>query len=112
MVGQGYVRNIGLSEVGSENIRKATSVHSICDLQIEYSLLSHRVEHSILKTARELGIAITAYGVLSRGLLSGRWRKDADRAEGDLRARLPRFLDQNVDHSLVLVQELEPILPG
>ena len=68
MVKAGYVRHIGLSEMGSETIRRASRIHSICDLQIEYSLLSRGLEKSILKTCRELGIGITAYGVLSRGL--------------------------------------------
>ena len=72
MVRAGYVRHIGLSEVGADTIRRAHAVHPIVDLQIEYSLMSRGIEAAILPTIRELGIAITAYGVLSRGLLSGR----------------------------------------
>ncbi|MGH3416413.1 MAG: aldo/keto reductase, partial [Actinocrinis sp.] len=73
MVEAGYVRHIGLSEVGAETIRRAHAVHPIADLQIEYSLFSRGIEREILPTVRELGIGITAYGVLSRGLLSGHW---------------------------------------
>jgi len=75
MVQAGYVRHIGLSEVGAETIRRAAAVHPICDLQIEYSLISRGIERAILPACRELGIGITAYGVLSRGLISGRYRE-------------------------------------
>jgi pyridoxine 4-dehydrogenase len=71
MVQAGYVRHIGLSEVGADTIRRAAAVHAIADLQIEYSLLSRGIESEILPTVRELGIGVTAYGVLSRGLLAG-----------------------------------------
>ena len=74
MVQAGYVRHIGLSEVGADTLRRAAAVHPIADLQIEYSLVSRGIESAILPTARELGIGITAYGVLSRGLLSGHYR--------------------------------------
>ena len=89
MVKAGYVRHVGLSEVGVETIRRAASVHPICDLQIEYSLLSRGIEARILPACRDLGIGITAYGVLSRGLLSGHWSKE--RSAGDPRVRFPRF---------------------
>src|ERR1700678_588046 len=75
MVKAGYVRHIGLSEVGTTTIRRAAAVHPICDLQIEYSLISRGPEATILPTLRELDIAVTAYGVLSRGLISGHWVK-------------------------------------
>ena len=78
MVQAGYVRHVGLSEAGAETVRRAHAVHPIADLQIEYSLLSRGIEDEILPTCRELGIGITAYGVLSRGLLSGHW--SAERA--------------------------------
>jgi aryl-alcohol dehydrogenase-like predicted oxidoreductase len=103
MVQAGYVRYIGLSEVGAETIRRATAVHPICDLQIEYSVLSRGIETSILPTCRELGIAITAYGVLSRGLLSGHYSRDARPAGGDIRGRLPRFQGENLQRNLRLV---------
>ncbi|PZQ46645.1 MAG: aldo/keto reductase, partial [Phenylobacterium zucineum] len=76
LVEKGYVRHIGLSEVGPETIRRAAAVHPIADLQIEYSLASRGIEAAILPTCRELGIGITAYGVLARGLISGHWSKD------------------------------------
>ena len=79
LVQAGYVRYIGLSEVGPETIRRAAAVHPICDLQIEYSLISRGIEAEILPVCRELGIAITAYGVLSRGLISGHWTPDRER---------------------------------
>ena len=108
MVKAGYVRHIGLSEVGSETLRRAAAVYPICDLQIEYSLLSRGIEDGVLKTCRELGIGITAYGVLSRGLLSGHW--DPSRAgKGDWRSQGPRFQPGNVEHNLKLVEALEDI---
>src|SRR6202042_639883 len=73
LVAAGYVRWVGLSEVGPETIGRAAATHPICDLQIEYSIISRGIEREILPTCRELGIGITAYGVLSRGLLSGHW---------------------------------------
>jgi aryl-alcohol dehydrogenase-like predicted oxidoreductase len=105
MVKAGYVRHIGLSEVGPETIRRAASVHPICDLQIEYSLISRGIEDAILPTCRELGIGITAYGVLSRGLISGHWRKEGA-GPGDFRSFGPRFQDGNVDRNLALVEAL------
>ncbi len=83
----GYVRHIGLSEVSAATIRRAAAVHPIVDLQIEYSVLSRGIEDSILSTCRELGIAITAYGILSRGLISG----SNPAGPSDLRALAPRF---------------------
>src|SRR4029450_409870 len=71
LIEAGYVRAIGLSEVGAETIRRAQAVHPIADLQIEYSLISRRPEEAIFPVLSELGIGVTAYGVLSRGLLSG-----------------------------------------
>jgi aryl-alcohol dehydrogenase-like predicted oxidoreductase len=108
MVQAGYVRHIGLSEVGPDTIRRAASVHPICDLQIEYSLLSRGIEDRILPTVRELGIGITAYGVLSRGLISGHWTADRA-APGDFRAMNPRFQQGNVERNLALVEALRRI---
>jgi len=108
LVKAGYVRHIGLSEVGTETIRKAAAVHPIVDLQIEYSLISRGIEDSILPTLRELGIGVTAYGVLSRGLISGHWDKDAAGA-GDFRAHGPRFQGENADHNLALVEALRGV---
>src|SRR5260221_3723458 len=108
MVKAGYVRHIGLSEVGVGTLRRAAAVHPISDLQIEYSLISRGIEDAILPAARELGIAITAYGVLSRCLISGHSRKDAT-AQGDFRSYIPRFQGANADANLALVEALRKI---
>lgn len=108
MVKAGYVKHIGLSEVGSATVRRAAAVHPIADLQIEYSLISRGIEDGILQTCRELGISITAYGVLSRGLISGHWQKDAA-APTDFRTHSPRFQGENVDKNLALVESLKTI---
>ncbi len=103
---RGYVRHIGLSEVGSETIRRAAAVHPISDLQIEYSVLSRGIEQDILDTCRELGIGITAYGVLSRGLIgTPRVAYTAD----DVHSAWPRFQGNNLDHNLDLIGRLTPI---
>jgi pyridoxine 4-dehydrogenase len=108
MIDKGYVRHIGLSEVGSATIRRAAAVHPIADLQIEYSLISRGIEDDILATCRELGIAITAYGVLSRGLMSGYYGRQAT-GQGDWRAVSPRFREGNVGANLQLVDQLRTI---
>jgi len=107
LIKQGYVRYIGLSEVGATTIRRAQSVHAIADLQIEYSLISRGIEREILPTCRELGIGITAYGVLSRGLISGHWQKNSEK--GDFRGRAPRFQGANLDTNLALVEKLRAV---
>jgi aryl-alcohol dehydrogenase-like predicted oxidoreductase len=109
MIKAGYVRHVGLSEVGVETIRKAAAVHPIVDLQIEYALITRGVEDKILPVLRELGIGMTAYGVLSRGLISGHWDKDQGKAQGDFRAFSPRFQGDNVDQNLALVEALRTI---
>ena len=108
MVKAGWIRHIGLSEVGSDTIRRAHAAHPISDLQIEYSLISRGIESDILKTCRELGIGITAYGVLSRGLISGHWSKDRSAAQ-DFRRMSPRFQGENIDRNLALVDSLRAI---
>ncbi|KSB89609.1 aldo/keto reductase [Caulobacter vibrioides] len=105
----GYIRHIGLSEVGAETIRRAAAVAPICDLQIEYSLISRGIEDAILPTLRELGIGLTAYGVLSRGLISGHWSKDAGRGARDFRGHSPRFQGENLDRNLALVEALRAV---
>src|SRR5262249_29410655 len=107
LIKQGYVRYIGLSEVGAATIRRAQAVHPIADLQIEYSLISRGIETEILPTCRELGIGITAYGVLSRGLISGHWQKES--VKGDFRSRAPRFQGGNLDNNLELVEKLRAV---
>jgi pyridoxine 4-dehydrogenase len=108
MIKAGWIGHIGLSEVGSETIRRAHAVHPIVDLQIEYSLVSRGIERDILKTARELGIGITAYGVLSRGLISGHWSKNRTN-EKDFRRMSPRFQGENLHTNLALVDTLRGI---
>ena len=108
MVKAGFVRHIGLSEVGAGTLKRAAAVHPITDLQIEYSLISRGIEDAILPMARKLGIGITAYGVLSRGLISGHWQK-APLAPGDFRAYSPRFQGENADANLALVEALRKV---
>lgn len=105
LVKAGYVRHIGLSEVGPETIRRAAAVHPIVDLQIEYSLISRGPEEAIVPTLAELGIGMTAYGVLSRGLLSG----SRPQGPGDFRAYLPRFRGENLGRNQKLVEALAAI---
>jgi aryl-alcohol dehydrogenase-like predicted oxidoreductase len=109
MVQAGYVRYIGLSEMGADTIRRAHAVHPIAALQIEYSLMSRGIEARILPTVRELGISVTAYGILSRGLLSS---GTARLAPDDPRRRFPRFRDENHARNLELLAELETIAAG
>jgi aryl-alcohol dehydrogenase-like predicted oxidoreductase len=109
MIEAGYVRHVGLSEVGAETIRRAHAVHPVSDLQIEYSLFSRGIEEEILPTVRELGIGITAYGVLSRGLLSGHWTASSASSPGDFRAHSPRFQGENLDRNLALVEALRKV---
>jgi aryl-alcohol dehydrogenase-like predicted oxidoreductase len=103
LVQAGYVRHIGLSEVGPETVRRAQAVHPIVDLQIEYSLISRGPEERIFPLLAELGIGVTAYGVLSRGLLTG----SRPSTPGDFRAQLPRFAGENRARNQALVQALE-----
>ncbi|MGY1580396.1 aldo/keto reductase [Streptomyces sp. MN13] len=109
LVEQGYVRHIGLSEVGADTVRRAAATAPIADLQIEYSLISRGIEDRILPTTRELGIGITAYGVLSRGLISGHFTADRQLAANDFRALSPRFQGDNLQHNLSLVDALRKI---
>ena len=104
LVTAGYVRHIGLSEVGAVTIRKAAAIHPIVDLQIEYSLISRGLEDEILAVTRELGIAITAYGVLSRGLIGGHMQTAS--GEGDYRGHSPRFQGENLPRNLLLTEAL------
>ena len=107
MVKAGYVRYVGLSEVSAKSIRRAHAVHPIAALQIEYSLLSRDVEKEILATIRELGIALVAYGVLSRGLISD--SAQASREAGEIRTRMPRFSTENFPRNMALVRALAAI---
>jgi aryl-alcohol dehydrogenase-like predicted oxidoreductase len=106
MIKAGYVRYLGLSEMGADTIRRAHAVHPVSALQIEYSLMSRGIEARILPTVRELGISVTAYGILSRGLLSS---GTARLAPGDPRTRFPRFAEENHVRNLELLAALEAI---
>jgi aryl-alcohol dehydrogenase-like predicted oxidoreductase len=112
LVEAGYVRHVGLSEAGPETIRRAHATHPVADLQIEYSLVSRGIEDEILPTCRELGIGITAYGVLSRGLISGHWSPDRPLAPGDFRGGMPRFSGDNLERNLALVEQVRAVADG
>lgn len=110
LIQAGYVRHVGLSEVGAETIRRAQAVHPIVDVQLEYSLMSRGIETAILPTCRALGIGVTAYGVLSRGLLGGQL---PDGGAADIRsARMPRFQGENLTRNLGLVAALGQVATG
>ena len=109
MIQAGYVRYLGLSEMGADTIRRAHAVYPVSALQIEYSLMSRGIEKQILPTVRELGISVTAYGILSRGLLSS---GTAQLADNDPRARFPRFRAENHARNLELLAALETIADG
>ena len=107
MIQAGFVRYLGLSEMGPETIRRAHAVHPITALQIEYSLMSRTIEEQILPVVRELGIGVTAYGIMSRGLLSASSARDIGAA--DPRTRFPRFQGENLQRNLSLVAALEQL---
>jgi len=107
MIDAGYVRYVGLSEMGVETIRRANAVRPVTGVQLEYSLMSRAIEASILPALRALGITATVYGVLSRGLLAGK-RSDAMGA-GDIRTRMPRWSSDNQARNLALVERLAEI---
>jgi aryl-alcohol dehydrogenase-like predicted oxidoreductase len=109
MISAGYVRHVGLSEAGAETVRRAHAIHPVADLQIEYSLLSRGIEAEILPTCRLLGVGVTAYGVLSRGLLGGAWSSGRPASAGDMRAHMPRFRRENLERNLALVEALRTI---
>ena len=109
LVDAGYVKHIGLSEVGAETIRRAAAVAPIADLQIEWSLIERGLEDEIVPACRELGIAITAYGVLSRGLISGHWTPHRGFEGQDFRAHSPRFAAAALEHNLTLVDAIRAV---
>jgi aryl-alcohol dehydrogenase-like predicted oxidoreductase len=109
LIRAGYVRHVGLSEVGATTLRRAAAVHPIVDLQIEYSLISRGIEAQILPTCRELGIDITAYGILSRGLISGHFDSAAPAGGKDIRPFNPRFQGANLAANLALVDKLRVV---
>lgn len=109
LIEKGHVRHVGLSEVGAETIRRAAATAPIADLQIEYALITRGIEREILPTVRELGIGVTAYGVLSRGLISGHFTHDRQLGANDFRAFSPRFQGDNLRRNLDLVEALRKI---
>lgn len=109
LVEKGHVRHIGLSEASAENIRRAAATAPIVDVQLEYAIITRDIERKILPTTRELGIGVTAYGVLSRGLISGHFTQDQQLAPNDFRSFSPRFQGENLQHNLNLVEALRKI---
>ena len=107
MVQAGYIRHIGLSEVSVETIAQAQAVHPIVDLQIEYSIVS-RGPDAILTDLQRMGVGMTAYSVLSKGLISGHWSK-ARESDHDFRSINPRFQGDNLEHNLALAGELKAV---
>jgi aryl-alcohol dehydrogenase-like predicted oxidoreductase len=107
----GWVRHVGLSEVGPETLRRASAVHPICDLQIEYALTTRNIERAVLPACRELGIGVTAYGVFGRGLLTGGWTP-GPQAPGDFRAHTPRFQGGAGERNLVVAARLAEVAAG
>jgi pyridoxine 4-dehydrogenase len=108
LVKAGYVRHIGISEAGADTVRRAYATHPLAALQIEYAVVTRGIEESILPTVRELGMSVTAYGVLSRGLLTGSRPTGAR----DFRAGLPRFRGENYERNQKLVGQLQEIAAG
>ena len=107
-VAAGWVRYIGLSEVGADTLRRASAVHPICDLQIEYALTTRNVERAVLPACRELGIGVTAYGVFGRGLLTGGWQP-GPLAPGDFRAHTPRFQGEAGERNLEVAARIAEV---
>ena len=108
LIKAGYIRHMGLSEVGVDTLRRAHAVTPICDLQIEYSLASRGNEAAILPACRQLGIGVTAYGVLARGLISGHWQRERN-IEKTFWSVSPRFQGENLDRNLALVEQLRAV---
>ncbi len=106
LVKAGYVRHIGLSEASAETVERASAIHAIAALQIEYAIITRDIEAEVLPKLRTLGVGVTAYGVLSRGLLAG---KTQGFAKGDFRAFLPRFKGNNLQENLKIVESLRQI---
>ena len=110
-VAAGWVRHVGLSEVGPETLRRASAVHPICDLQIEYALTTRNIERAVLPACRELGIGLTVYGVFSRGLLTGGWQP-GEQSPGDFRTHAPRFQGETAQRNLAVAARLAEVAQG
>ncbi len=109
LVAEGKVRHVGLSEVGPETLRRASSVHPIAMVQTEYSLWTRDIESRLLPACRQLGVPIVAYSPLGRGFLTGTLRAPADLAPGDSRSFMPRFQAGNFEHNARLVEKMDEI---
>lgn len=109
LVKEGKIRYVGLSEAGSETLRRASAVHSIAMLQTEYSLWTREPEIDVLPTCRELGISLVAYSPLGRGFLTGTFQRPEDLAPDDTRRHMPRFQGENFKHNLRLVEKVREI---
>lgn len=107
LVAKGVVRYIGLSEASVASIRKAATVHPITALQIEYSLWTRDIEADVLPAIRELGIGLVAYSPLSRGFLSGEFKKPED--VKDNRKHMPRFQGENFYKNVELVEKIKTL---
>jgi len=107
LVAKGIVRYIGLSEASATSIKKAAAVHPITALQIEYSLWTRDIETEVLPTIRELGIGLVAYAPLSRGFLSGEFKKPEDIK--DNRVNMPRYQGENFYKNLELVEKIRTL---
>jgi len=108
MIDAGYIRHLGLSEAGVESIRRAHAVHPVIALETEYALATRDPEREVLPVLRELGIGLVAYGVLSRGLLSGDVTPGG-LAPTDWRSHSPRFQGENLQQNLRLVDALRQV---
>jgi aryl-alcohol dehydrogenase-like predicted oxidoreductase len=109
LVEAGKVRYLGLSEAGSDTIRRAHAVHPIAALQSEYSLWSRDIEDDVLGTIRDLGIGLVPYSPLGRGFLSGAIKSPDDLGPDDYRRTAPRFMGENFQRNLDLVARIEEL---
>ena len=109
LVEQGKVRHLGLSEAGPETLRRANAAHPITAVQSEYSLWTRDYEANTIPVCRELGVGYVAYYALGRGFLTGRWKTFAELGEKEAKRRGPRFHEQNFQHNVDLLKQLEQI---
>jgi aryl-alcohol dehydrogenase-like predicted oxidoreductase len=109
LIQAGYVRYLGLSEMGPQSVRRAHAIHPVTAVEYEYSILSREAEQALLPTLTELGVGLVAYGIFTHGLLSGRVRSAADLTPADMRYHLPQFQGENLAVNLALVQRLETL---
>jgi aryl-alcohol dehydrogenase-like predicted oxidoreductase len=106
LVVAGKVRHLGLSEAGTDTIRRACAVHPISALQSEWSLWTRDIEAEILPVCRELGVGVVPFSPLGRGFLTGRVAATADLPDGDIRRTFPRFAEENEAHNRAIVDRL------